>query len=86
MALLLRMLWDNKTAIYFLFGFVLFSYLGMPMIAVVAVGAVIVVITGLRDVQELGMMNQIKALREGGIATAGVTTSHEKLEEEDFFA
>lgn len=86
MALLLRMLWDNKTAIYFLLGFVLFSYLGMPMIAVAAVGAVIVVITGLRDVQELGMMNQIKALREGGIATAGVTTSHEELEEEDFFA
>lgn len=85
MSLLLRMLWDNKIAIWFLLGFVLFSYLGMPMIAVAAVGAVIVVVTGLRDIKELDLANQIKALREGG-ATGGAGVSKAELEEEDFFA
>lgn len=85
MALLLRMLWDNKTAIYFLLGFVLFSYLGMPMIAVAAVGAVIVVVTGLRDIQELDMKNQIRSLREGGAATGSVISKGE-IEEEEFFS
>ena len=85
MALLLRMLWDNKIAIYFLLGFVLFSYLGMPMVAVAAVGAVIVVVTGMRDIQELDLKNQIQALRETGI-TGGAALSKAELEEEDFFA
>ncbi|WP_307739545.1 PTS sugar transporter subunit IIC [uncultured Parolsenella sp.] len=84
MALLLRMLWDNKIAIYFLLGFVLFTYLNMPMIAVAAVGAVIVAVTGIRDIQELDLVNQIKALRESGVS--GGATSKEELEEEDFFA
>lgn len=84
MALLLRMLWDNKTAIYFLLGFVLFTYLNMPMIAVAAVGAVVVVVTGLRDMQEFDIKNQIRTLREQGIS--GGATSAAELEEEDFFA
>lgn len=84
MALLLRMLWDNKIAIYFLLGFVLVSYLQLPMIAVAAIGAVIVVVAGMRDIETLNLRSQIRQLRESGI-TGGATSAAE-LEEEDFFA
>lgn len=46
--------------------------------------AVIVAVTGIRDIQELDLANQIKALRESGVS--GGATSKEELEEEDFFA
>ncbi len=84
MALLLRMLWDNKIAIYFLLGFVLFQYLNMPMVAIAAVGAVILVVTALRDLENLDLRNQIKALRESGVAAGAQSVA--ELEEEDFFA
>mgnify|MGYP000756896040 CR=1 FL=1 len=84
MALLLRMLWDNKIAIYFLLGFVLFQYLGMPMIAIAAVGAVILVVTALRDFETLDLKNQIRTLRESGVSASATTVA--EIEEEDFFA
>jgi len=84
MALLLRMLWDNKIAIYFLLGFVLFEYLGMPMIAVAAVGAVILVVTALRDLETIDLKNKIKSLRESGVTATA--SSQAEMEEEDFFA
>lgn len=84
MSLLLRMLWDKKIAIYFLLGFVLFQYLGMPMIAIAAVGAVILVVSALRDLETLDLKNQIKTLRETGVAATGASVA--ELEEEDFFA
>ena len=84
MDLQLRMLWDNKIAIYFLLGFVLFEYINMPMIAIAAVGAVILVVTCLRDLENLDLRNQIKKLRETGVS-AGAQSAAE-LEEEDFFA
>ncbi len=84
MSLLLRMLWDDKIAVYFLLGFVLFEYLGMPMIAVAAVGAVILVITAQRDLKELDFQKQIRDLRESGVASTAMSKAD--LEEEDFFA
>lgn len=84
MALLLRMLWDSKICVYFLLGFVLFAYLGMPMIAVAAVGVVIIVVTGIRDFENLDIKKQIQQLREGGVSGAGA--SQAELEEENFFA
>ena len=84
MALLLRMLWNNKIAIYFLLGFVLFEYLGMPMIAVAAVGAVIVVVTALRDLEMLDLKSKVRDLRESGVSAG--TFSQQEIEEEDFFA
>ena len=78
------MLWNNKIAIYFLLGFVLFEYLGMPMIAVAAVGAVIVVVTALRDLEVLDLKSKIRDLRESGVSAG--TSSQQEIEEEDFFA
>lgn len=84
MALLLRMLWDNKIAVYFLLGFVMVQYLGMPMVAIAAVGIVIVVVSALRELESRDLRNQIRVLRELGVS-AGATTVAE-IEEEDFFA
>ncbi|MGI6231045.1 MAG: PTS mannose/fructose/sorbose/N-acetylgalactosamine transporter subunit IIC [Tractidigestivibacter sp.] len=84
MALLLRMLWNNKTAIYFLLGFVLVSYLGMPMVGVAAIGAVVVVVTAYREMDLMDLRNKIKSLRETGVAAG--TLSKAEVEEEDFFA
>lgn len=84
MALLLRMLWDKKIAIYFLLGFVMVSYLGLPMVAVAAVGAVIVVVSGMRDIETLNLKTQLRQLREQGVQGGAVSSI--ELEEEDFFA
>ncbi len=77
MALLLKMLWDKKLAVYYLLGFVLVIYLNLPMVAVAALGAVIVVVTALRDMEILD-------LKKHGIAAS--SSSAEEEEEEDFFA
>lgn len=77
MALLLKMLWDKKLAVYYLLGFVLVIYLNLPMVAVAAFGAVIVVVTALRDMEILD-------LKKRGIAASA--SSPEEEEEEDFFA
>lgn len=79
MALLLKMLWDNKLAVYYLLGFVLVSYLELPMVAVAALGAVIVVVTALRDKEMLD-------LRKRGVALVSSTGEVFDEEEEDFFA
>lgn len=84
MALLLRMLWNNKIAIYFLLGFVCVSYLGMPMVGVAAIGAVIVVVTAFRELDLQDLRNKIKQLRETGVAAG--TMTQDEIEEEDFFA
>lgn len=79
MALLLKMLWDNKLAVYYLLGFVLVSYLNLPMVAVAALGAVIVVVTALRD-------KELLDLKKRGVALASSTGDAVDEEEEDFFA
>ena len=84
MALLLRMLWDNKIAVYFLLGFVMVQYLEMPMIAIAAVGIVIIVVSALRELESRDLRNQIRALRESGVNAGAATVA--EIEEEDFFA
>ena len=80
MALLLQMLWSKELAVYFFLGFVLYIYLGMPMIAIAAIGVVIAVVQALRD-------KELIDLECKGIATASASTADvETSEEEDFFA
>ncbi len=84
MAILIRMLWDNKIAVYFLLGFVLVEYLGLPMIAVAAIGVVIIVVTAVREMENLDLQKKIQSLRKTGVASSA--TSQADMEEEDFFA
>lgn len=51
MAMLLKLLWDNKIAIFFLFGFLLVAYLELPLIAVSAFAVVAATLIALRDYQ-----------------------------------
>ncbi|WP_102338022.1 PTS mannose/fructose/sorbose/N-acetylgalactosamine transporter subunit IIC [Collinsella provencensis] len=77
MALLLKMLWSKELAVYFFLGFVLYIYLGMPMIAIAVIGVVFAVIQALRD-------KELFDLEHKGVAV--VAAGSDKSDEEDFFA
>ena len=69
-ALLLNMLWDKKLAILLLFGFVLSSYLQLPVLAV----SIIALTIGL-----------IMIAQDRSSSKTAVQTTGEINEEEDFF-
>lgn len=71
-ALLLNMVWDRKTAIFLILGFVLVGYMELPLIALAMLGAVVAVVMAMQD---LDSKNKVAA-----VGTESVTT-----EEEDFF-
>lgn len=50
LAILMKMLWSKEIAAYYLLGFILVIYLKLPLVAVAAIGGVIIVITALRDI------------------------------------
>ncbi|MDR0921003.1 MAG: PTS mannose/fructose/sorbose/N-acetylgalactosamine transporter subunit IIC [Lactobacillales bacterium] len=77
-AMLMKMLWDNKLAVFYLLGFVLTAYLQLPAVAVAALGIVLCVISALRDLEIMNLP------RGGGHAANEQLSSTE--EEEDFFA
>lgn len=74
-AMLLKMLWDGKLAIFYFLGFVLVAYLKLPLVALAVIGIVIAVATAFRDKELLDMRNS--AVMAG---TAGIS------DEEDFFS
>lgn len=78
-AMLMKLLWDNKLAVFYILGFVLTAYLQLPAVAVAVIGVVICVISAQRDVE----VDQI-AKGSGRVATAGGNSKED--EEEDFFA
>lgn len=51
MAMLLKLLWDNKIAIFYLFGFLLAAYLELPLIAISAFAIVAATLIATRDFQ-----------------------------------
>ena len=80
MALLLKMLWSKELAVYFFLGFVLYIYLGMPMIAIAVIGVVFAVVQALRD-------KEIFDLEHKGVAVASASSADSAMsDEEDFFA
>ena len=76
MAMLMQMLWDKKTGIYYILGFVALAYLKLPLIAIAVLGVVIALVTAQRDMQLKDMM------AKPAVASASANDS----EEEDFFA
>lgn len=59
-AILLKMLWSKELSIYFILGFILVIYMGLPLIAVSAIGAVIIVAVASRDLQMVKMQNMLQ--------------------------
>ncbi|MCX0400254.1 PTS mannose/fructose/sorbose/N-acetylgalactosamine transporter subunit IIC [Clostridium perfringens] len=76
-AMLMKLLWDNKLAVFYLLGFILTAYLKLPAVAVAVVGVVICVVTSQRDLQ-------ISNLVLAGPKGSGQMTKED--EEEEFFA
>lgn len=50
-AMLMKLLWDNKLAVFYILGFVLTAYLQLPAVAVAVIGTVICVVSAQRDVE-----------------------------------
>lgn len=76
-AMLMKLLWDNKLAVFYLLGFILTAYLKLPAVAVAVVGVVICVVTSQIDLQ-------ISNLVLAGPKGSGQMTKED--EEEEFFA
>ncbi len=76
-AMLMKLLWDNKLAVFYLLGFILTAYLKLPAVAVAVVGVVICVVTSQRDLQ-------ISNLVLAGPKGSGQMTKEEKRR--NFFA
>ena len=76
-AMLMKLLWDNKLAVFYLLGFILTAYLKLPAVAEAVVGVVICVVTSQRDLQ-------ISNLVLAGPKGSGQMTKED--EEEEFFA
>lgn len=73
-AILLKMLWEKKIAIFYFLGFTLIAYLKLPLVALAIIGAVIAATTAMRDKELLDIKN------------TRVATATALDEEEDFFA
>lgn len=76
-AMLLKMVWSNKLAVYYFLGFVLVAYLKLPLIAVAVIGVVVAVVIAGIDKQ---LLDTKKMVSQGG----SLSTSVEESEEEDF--
>ena len=73
LAILMKMLWSKELAVYYLLGFVLVIYMGIPLVALAALGVVVVVITAMRDIE-------IQNLRSSGVASGAKDNDTDDVE------
>lgn len=78
MAMLLKILWDNKLFIYFMLGFVLLAYLKLPLIAIAVIAVIIAVVTVSRD---LDLKKVTDSLKGKNISNSQTSSSDEELDE-----
>lgn len=78
-AMLMKLLWDNKLAVFYLLGFVLTAYLKLPAVAVAVLGIIICILIVQRDIQ-------LSNIQTAGISTTNNSKMTKEEEEEDFFA
>lgn len=74
----MKLLWDNKLAVFYILGFVLTAYLQLPAVAVAVIGTVICVVSAQRDVEFRDILKRKPA------ASSAVEGSAKEIEEEDF--
>ncbi|EKQ16572.1 phosphotransferase system PTS, sorbose-specific IIC subunit [Lacticaseibacillus casei A2-362] len=86
MAMLLKILWDNKIAVFYLFGFLLVAYLNLPLIAVAAFALIGAILVALRDYQFKQLSSKNVPVRVGNGSEISTNETSEKNEEEDFFS
>ena len=76
-AMLMKLLWDNKLAVFYLLGFVLTAYLKLPAVAVASLGIVACFLISQRDMEIANMPKS---------AAVNVENLTQEDEEEDFFS
>lgn len=81
MAMLMKMLWDNKICMFYFLGFVLAAYLKLPLIALAVIGVIIAISIGMNDYK----LNQLAAQRVAA-SPAGGSDEYLDEEEEEFFS
>ena len=81
MAMLMKMLWDNKICMFYFLGFVLAAYLNLPLIALAVIGVIIAISIGMNDYK----LNQLAAQRVA-VSPAGSADEYLDEEEEEFFS
>lgn len=80
-ALLMKLLWNNKLAVFYLLGFILTAYLKLPAVAVAALGFVICLVSAQRDLE----LNELRSLRQA-TSPSNQFESSDQAEEDDFFS
>ncbi len=65
LALLMKMIWTKEIAVYYLLGFILYIYVGLPIVAIAVIGIIIVVVSAMRDFE----LNRLSAKTENALAT-----------------
>ena len=82
MAMLMKMLWDNKICMFYFLGFVLAAYLNLPLIALAVLGTIIAVSVGMNDYR----MSQLASRRVAAVPEQSSGTFELDEEEEEFFS
>lgn len=75
MAMLLKLLWNNKICVFYFLGFILVAYLKLPLVALAILGIIIAIITGSNDYN----ISQLSKAGINGNVQSNIN------EEEDFF-
>lgn len=78
MAMLMRMLWNKEIAAFYFLGFVLVKYFETPTMGIAAVGTIIAVVVGMREMQLFNLEKKASASVSAGPAPLS--------EEEDFLS
>lgn len=79
MAMLMKMLWNQKICVFYFLGFICIAYLKLPLVALAAIGIIIAIVMGMNDFE----MSKLAKLRLAAVGTAGLGDLDE--EEEEFF-
>ena len=82
MAMLMKMLWDQKICMFYFLGFVLAAYLNLPLIALAVLGVILAVTMGMNDYR----MSQLAAQRVAAVLDGKDDVFQLDEEEEEFFA
>lgn len=78
-AMLLKMVWSNKLAVFYLFGFVLVEYMKLPLIALAALGVVFAVVIASYD-------KELLDIKKAKVSANSDKDNTEDKEEEDFLS
>ena len=80
MAMLMKMLWDNKICMFYFLGFVLSAYMNLPLIAIAVVGVIVAISVGMNDLK----FNKLEAMKVA--LPEGNSNTKFDEEEEEFLA